>query len=359
MRASSLLSLVVRASSLHENTCMTAILIYLFPALMDMILSAVLFMCTVSAAQQGLKASKVSNIITTWAVVYMVVALLLSRVVTPRNARKLIIFSCAMTTGLSLLLARTTDINALYILVALEGVAMACFFVPFQVFMKSVGEGHRKSINYSVGLYTFSWSMGYAAGPFVAGLMWQYVGWRDSHLINAAAALAVGVMTWMIKHKAHPTAVLDDAAPQLLEDQAQASPDYSSMPDLAWMGWVFSGLGCLAIRLVFGAFPSSAATFDLSKPEQGLTLFILSGVQAFVGLWLSGFRCPVPSSSPASAASSASGSSPPLALPRCSISLPPASGSTRAPSSTTWCSTPSSTPPEAPDTSRSTKPLSD
>jgi len=62
------------------------------------------------------------------------------------------------------------------------------------------------------------------------------------------------------------------------------------MPDLAWMGWVFSGLGCLAARLILGVFPSSGAAHHVSKIEQGLALFILSAVQAFVGLGLGRFR---------------------------------------------------------------------
>jgi hypothetical protein len=62
------------------------------------------------------------------------------------------------------------------------------------------------------------------------------------------------------------------------------------MPDLAWMGWVFSGLGCLAVRAITGLFPSSAAACGLSRIDQGVVLFTLSIVQALVGLALSRFR---------------------------------------------------------------------
>jgi MFS family permease len=264
---------------------MTGFLIYLFPALMDMILSAVLFMSTVSAAQKGLSAGTVANLITTWAVVYMTMSLLIGRVVAPHNAAKLIIFSCAMSVALSVSFASNSSIRALYTLVALEGIAMAAFFVPFQVFMKSVGEGRRKTINHSVGLYTFSWSMGYAMGPFLAGLLWQRVGWQGTHLIYAAAAVLVGAMTFVLKHAAHPAGPGSQAIPDVAAT-ARPAADYSRMPDLAWMGWVFSGLGCLAIRLVFGLFPSSAETYHLPEFEQGLTLFVLSAVQAAVGLML-------------------------------------------------------------------------
>lgn len=282
---------------------MAAVLIYLFPAIMDMVLSAVLFMCTVSAAQKGLAASTVANMITTWAVVYMICALLIGRWVTSRNCATLIIGSCLVTMLLSVAFSVTQDTRVLYALVALEGLAMALFFVPFQVFMKLVGQGRNTTINQSVGLYTFSWSLGYAAGPFAAGLMWEYIGWRGSHLVIAASAVVVGVMTFVLKHAAQPRTsttastnprageVADTGAPDALNTRppTRVAVDYSRMPDLAWMGWVFSGLGCLAARMIFGLFPSSAAECGLLKPQQGLTLFILSAVQACFGLWLGRF----------------------------------------------------------------------
>lgn len=269
---------------------MTGVLIYLFPAIMDMILSAVLFTCTVSAAQRGLSAGTVANIITTWAVFYMISSLAFGRLVRPRNAARLIIGCCIAAAGLSGALAVSERIEALYALVALEGIAMAGFFVPFQVFMKEVGQGRNKSVNYSVGLYTLSWSMGYALGPFMAGLAWEQVGWRGTHLGCSAAALLVGLMTYVLKHSAHPRSVPSAEGPAI-EPAAPPPPpaDYSRMPDLAWMGWVFSGLGCLAVRLIFGLFPSSAAGYAIPKVEQGLTLFILSATQAGMGLLLSRF----------------------------------------------------------------------
>ena len=52
---------------------MSAVLIYVFPAVMDMVLASVLFLTTVWAAQNGASPSQVANLITAWSVVYMVV----------------------------------------------------------------------------------------------------------------------------------------------------------------------------------------------------------------------------------------------------------------------------------------------
>jgi MFS family permease len=269
---------------------MAAFLIYLFPAIMDMVLSAVLFMCMVSAAEKGASADTVALMITFWAASYLISSLLIGQVVTKRNSAGLIMLSCAATAALSIVFTTTQNIWVLYGLLVMEGVAMATFFVPFQVFMRLVGEGRRRTINQSVGLYTFSWSMGYAAGPFIAGLMWQQLGWRASHLAIAGSAVFVGVMTYVLKQAARPAA---QATEQALAGTTGGPPgrvaDYSRMPDLAWMGWVFSGLGCLAVRLMFGLFPSSAVAYQIPKFEQGLTLFVLSACQACFGLWLGRF----------------------------------------------------------------------
>ncbi len=307
---------------------MTTILTYLLPAIMDMILPAVFFMAQVATAQGGASPSTVANLITVWAAVYMVSALALGRVVTRRNAARLIMLSCGVTAGLSIAFAATTTTNTrvLYLLMGMEGIGMALFFVPFQVFMKVVGESKQRSINRSVGLYTFSWSLGFAAGPFVAAVLWKYLGWQWSHLVNAAAALFVFGMIWVLKHAAAPhsgetveqssSGTVENTHPNPDPDLIVVSPrhrvpasprpasfpdpgprtpnpdahTYASMPDLAWMGWVFSGLGCLAARLVYGLYPSSAAALGISRIDQGLTLFVLSAAQAMVGLLLGRFH---------------------------------------------------------------------
>lgn len=298
---------------------MPGILIYLLPAIMDMILPAVFFMASVTAAESGASASTVANFVTIWAAVYMVASLALGRVVNQRNAADLILLSCAITALLSAIFAFTTAIRTMYILTACEGVGIALFFVPFQVFMRQVGEGRQRSLNTSVGLYTFSWSIGFAAGPFITALMWRYVGWRASHTLCAIAALFVAAMTWKLKHLTAPRCEDDvnknpwDLKPLALDRTSSLSnlesqisnlefqvpspktriPNLKSqisnpapLPDLAWMGWVFSGLGCLAARMMFGLFPSSAMDCGLPKVDQGLTLFILSAMQACVGLAL-------------------------------------------------------------------------
>lgn len=264
---------------------MTNLLIYLFPAAMDLVLSGVLFMTTVWAAQRGASASTVANLITVWAVVYMLTSLAAGRIVTRRNAAALIVGSCVLAAAISVAFMSCDDLSPMYLLVAIEGIAMAAFFTPFQVFMKIVGESRQRSINRSVGLYTLSWSLGFALGPFVAGLLWETIGWRGCHAVSATVALLVAVGACLLKHHAHAVPPVSGAS----EDEVVLpvkTDEYAGLPDLAWMGWIFSGTGCIAVTVIRGLFPSSGALCDLPKAEMGIVLFILSFTQAIVGLAL-------------------------------------------------------------------------
>lgn len=274
-----------------------SLLIYILPAITDAILTAAFFMAQVSTAERNADPSTVANFIALWALVYMISSFSIGRFVTRRNAAGLLIASSLGTTGISVGFAMTTSIPAMYTLMVGLGLTMAMFFVPFQVFMKQVGETRQRDLTHSVGLYTFSWSIGFASGTLVAAIMWEYLGWQASHFVNAGAALFVAAMTWLLKHAAttprrDAIAMPADAtgAAPLAPEPPQADLRYAGMPDLAWMGWVFSGLGCIAVRMIYGLFPSSAAQFDLSRVSTGLTLFLLSGTQATVGLWLGRYR---------------------------------------------------------------------
>jgi len=267
---------------------MSAILIYAFPAVMDTVLASVLFMTTVWAARQGATPSQVSNLITAWSVVYMVSALGAGRLVTKRNAAYLLVAACGLTGALSLLLAGVRDLRLMYVLVSCMGVTMAAFFTPFQVFMKAVGERKQRLITVSIGLYTCSWSSGFAIGPFLAGWLWEPLGWSGYHLVNACTCAVVAVALFVIHRRLrrqHAEAGLEMAdKPPLIPNE------YAAKPDLAWMSWVFGGIGCVAITVIRSVFPTTGQDCAIPRFEQGLVLGLLSAVQAVVGLALGAGR---------------------------------------------------------------------
>ena len=264
---------------------MSHLLVFLFPTIVDMVLSSALFMATVWAAEHGASASAVSNLLSAWSVIYMLASLAIGRVVTRRNAAWLLIVACVATALQSAILARCDSLRTMYLLIGLLGVTMGMFWTPFQVFMKVVGEGRQRPITQSVGLYTFSWSMGYAIGPFSSGFLWDRLGWHSCHLLNAWVVLVVAFGVWLVKHHAavHPPAGQDAESPP-----ASSQPDnpYAKMPDLVWMGWIFGGVCCMAVSMVRGVFPTTGAELHLSKSSQGMTMAVLSASQGLVGLSL-------------------------------------------------------------------------
>ncbi len=58
------------------------------------------------------------------------------------------------------------------------------------------------------------------------------------------------------------------------------------MPDLAWLGWLCSGIGCLVVAILRSYLPSSATVMGISRVDQGILLALISGSQALTGLAL-------------------------------------------------------------------------
>lgn len=265
---------------------MIRLVVYSFPAAMDVVLSAALFVCMVRVAETHASAKAVAVFMPIWALVYMLSSLTAGHIVTRRNAARLLIAACIGTGALSVGFVLSPNLAAMYVLVAMLGVTTAFFFTPFQVFMKLVDAGRNKGISHSTGLYTFAWSSGYALGPFIAGYLWDRAGWQGCHIFNGIVTALIAVGVHLLKHHADfaTTACRDDSAPP------PRQAEYAAMPDLAWMAWVFGGAGCLVIALIRGVFPSSGAAYGIPKPEQGTILFTLSAMQAVVGLALSRSR---------------------------------------------------------------------
>lgn len=266
---------------------MHPILIYLFPGLMDIVVSAAYFVSTVRAVELGLSPSKVAAVITANAAGYMVFCVLTGWVLTPRNAAALTVAGCLGTALVAVGFIVFPTVPAMYVLMVLLALTTALFFIPFQVFMKMVDQGKAKPITYSTGLYTFSWSTGFALGPFISGLIWQRLNWQGSYAFCAVAALVAGGGVVALRHHARAVHV-PAAAPAAASSAPAPAPatDYAAMPDFAWMAWLCGGIGCLTVSLVRAMFPLSGSVWHLSKPEQGTIFFLISMTQALTGLAL-------------------------------------------------------------------------
>lgn len=269
-----------------------AALIYILPALMDMALSLVLFVGTLRAVKLGGDATRAASVLAVWSIVYVVSCPLIGRLVTPGNARRMIMTACGIFALASGLLAAAAGFAAMLALVGVCGVAAALFFPPFQVFMKEVDTAGGRSVAYSTGLYTFAWSTGFACGPFVAGFLMQLgdpaavggegPGWRYAFLFGSGVCLLMAaVLAGVFRGQAGRPAAASETA------TAAAGTLYEAMPDLAWLGWVGAAAGFAALSMVRAIFPVRAmGVLQLTAGALGLIFFTLSMTQALLGLAL-------------------------------------------------------------------------
>lgn len=260
---------------------MTKLLIYLFPALMDIVIGGILYICPTRLTEQGYNPIIVTIIASVWALAYMTTSHFLGKILTKSNASKLIMISCISVTLICGGFILFPGVVMMFVLMAILGVATALFFSPFQVFMKAVGGGHDSGVVKSTALYTFSWSAGMAAGPFISAYLWVATSWQMCYVLIGGCSILTAIGIYLLKHHAeeHPVKHSEVATP--------AEPTlnrYEKMPDLAYMGWIVAGVGTLVVMLTKQLLPDTGKSIGLQITQTGNILFLLSGTQAITGL---------------------------------------------------------------------------
>jgi DHA1 family quinolone resistance protein-like MFS transporter len=261
-------------------------LIYLLPALADLLVAQFLFVNAVRLAHAGASASVVANTVTVWSVAYLLACPVIGRFLTSGNAARMMMGSMVGLAVIGALFTVMDGVVGVYILMALTGVIAALFFPPFQVFMKAVDRVDDKPLAYSTGLYTFSWSMGFAVGPFVAGFLMETgpEGWKVACWFAVAVALAAAISVYYLKSLVHGQPSEPSAEPETIRAPVM---DYSRMSDLAWLGWIGGGVGVILITFIRAVFPVRAeSVLHLAQSTQGLIFFLISLAQGLTGLVL-------------------------------------------------------------------------
>jgi len=263
----------------------TRSLIYVFPGMMDMVGGIIAFTALVRASKLGASTFEVAGVGACESGVYLLVSLLVGRLVSSRTAGFFIIAACTGSVILATLFSQVNHVIYFFPLMMMSGTNMACFFVSFQVFMKAVDTGANKPIPFSAGMYTMSWSIGFALGPFVSGFLMelQNTAGEDvsrcvpNYIVAACLAIATGIGVFLLKHhaEAHGAETHQEAIPA----PAAESP-YSKMPDISWVSWVACGTGIMVFWLIMRIFPKEATSLDWPDRTKGLVLFTMLITQA-------------------------------------------------------------------------------
>ena len=259
-------------------TSHTRFVLYAISSLMDMIAGTVLFVAPVRAAQLGASYSLSAGTGVAWALGAAVMTFVMGRFVTPRNSGVLCVAACLAQAvcHAGLMFFTSTPESMLPFLFAI-GLTHTMFYVPYPVFFKTIDAGGGRSVSSSVGVYTFAWSLGMAAGPLWSGFLFQetaggLAGWQLCLVFTIASCLAVA---WGIGHvRRRGSHTLDLAPPE------------NDNPDFARLSWLAALCGTFAFSLVRSLFPAGAVRIGLSEDMQGGVIFTMGVCQAVSALLL-------------------------------------------------------------------------
>jgi MFS family permease len=253
--------------------------LYLFPALVDLLAGSFFFVASVRVAQSGASAVVVGAVLTVWGFCYTLTSLLSGRLANRASYIPMLLAACAVMALASLAFILVPGIAAMFAIMAILGIAVGFFYPPYQVFMRDVATGVERGLHVSAAEYTFAWSLGLAAGPFIAGFLWRTVGWQWVFALDAIIALLTGAGTWLLARRGYHAAS---------EPHADVEPvSTANRPDMARVGWLAGGALILMLSAVRGLFPSAAVAARIPEAGQGIVLAAICLGQAAVAFVLS------------------------------------------------------------------------
>jgi len=265
---------------------MIRIPVYLFPMLMDFVLSGILFISAYRFSAAAVAPWIVGASMAAWSLIYSILALAAGKIVKPERSHLALIGSGILIALAAFGFIVFDGLYTQFVWLGLSGVAMAFFFTPFQMYMKLLEpqQNNNQGIIRPSALYLAAWSFGFAVGPIVFGFLAPLTGF----LICTAggAVITFGVLA-LEKYRCSRTPVQKTET----EPEPAAAPDGSdavtARPDLVWIGWLLGGAGCLAIAVVrtMGPF-RGVQVLGLTKEQVGIALSCLSFLQCFTGLLL-------------------------------------------------------------------------
>lgn len=180
------------------------IIFYLLPCVMNIIMGLFFFITMRRLAISGADSFAISGTMAVWAFIYAIVSALLGAVQNKKNATKFILAGegILILSMAGFLIFPSMDMQ--YVWLFGSGIGTAMFFAPFQVIVKMLdsNETAQETLPKTAAVYTFSWSFGFASGPFIAAMIWGLLspetGWQTCYKINILLVLAVTCVVWFL-----------------------------------------------------------------------------------------------------------------------------------------------------------------
>ena len=253
-------------------------LLYSFPGLVNYILGGMLFIVDHRFSAADAPGWVVGASQAMWAGTYLLTSLALLKIMSAKNAARLIFIGGLLLAASSLGFIVFDELYTQFVWIFLSGVGSAVYCTPYQVFIRSIGAGSRAGIMAATANYTASWSFGYAVGPFLFGLLTQ----KCAFSLNLAVSLvmAAGILLIARRFRRNPAA----------EPAAEAEPTAAQNPaslaetgdgGLIWCSWIVGLVGVLAFMVVRCLVPYRGEQLGISKQNAGLAITV---VVLFIGI---------------------------------------------------------------------------
>lgn len=272
---------------------MLRILFYIPPFFMNIITGLLFFVPARRLAAANESAVAVGAAMSAWAVTYTITSITLGFVQNKKNAVKLILIGQSISIIALAGLLTVHDIKLQYYWLLLTGISTVLFYSPFQVIMSALekeAKGIRALIR-STSFYTFSWSLGLAAGPVAAAGIWSLfdprTGWKYCYIFCILLNLTITFISLFL-HSYVKKTDRETSVPSVQENTLSADlPEETKvLPDFAIDGWIIGIGGYLTVYILRSLLPYRGEVIGLSNSQLGILIGTIALVQAFTALFL-------------------------------------------------------------------------
>ena len=260
------------------------LVIYLFPVMINFIASGVFFYVTQRFVDAEASKLLTAMVIPTWAITYCISNVIIGKIVTPKNAAKLIVYGGMIIAASAL---GFIFLNQMLLLLlawtGLLGIGFGFYCSSFQVWCRELEQNSASGIAMATGKYTMAWSLGFASGALTFGLLNAAIAFSICFAVGVLVAAGVASIDCYLKK--HPIVSATPAAPDV---PSAADAIVSKFPDYAWVGWIVGGIVSLAVNQLRSMLQPHGAAIGAAnlKETMAITLMTVSLVQGVTALFL-------------------------------------------------------------------------
>ena len=253
------------------------ILIYFFPIAINILMGGMFFISAYRFAQAQAAGWIIGATMATWALVYSIISLVLSRSLTPRNAPVILNIGCGILVASSVGFLVFDGLYTQFLWILTSGIANACYCAPFQLLMKSIEPDQASAGSArAAGMYTFAWSTGIATGPLLFGWLAPATVFKINIVISLLLWAGAILLDLIIRRRG--------ASVQKSAAAAPAAQTAEPVQSLAHLGWILAGVGVFTVCIIRIMWPCRGAELNLPKEHIGSSLALVSYIQAAGGL---------------------------------------------------------------------------